>query len=76
VFIIFVLGVGVEGSIVNASRITDTDQLLFVVLLCRLTSGAFTIDSSRPTLRRNYLNTGYNEHYYSLHMEVVSDKDK
>jgi hypothetical protein len=26
---------------------------LFVILLCKLTSGAFTIDSSNPTLRRN-----------------------
>jgi hypothetical protein len=27
------------------------DRIVF--LLCRLTSGAFTIDSSTPTLRRN-----------------------
>jgi hypothetical protein len=26
---------------------------LFVFLLCRLTSGAFTVDSSTPTLRIN-----------------------
>jgi hypothetical protein len=51
--------VGVEESIVNAPRITD--QLLksnlifvlFVFFLCRLTSGAFTIYFSTPTLRIN-----------------------
>jgi hypothetical protein len=44
------LKLGVEESIVNAPQIMD---LLFVFLFCRLTSGAFTIDSSPPTLRRN-----------------------
>jgi hypothetical protein len=52
---------GVEESIVNAPQIQITDHLfksnltfaLFVFLLCKLTSGTFTIDSSTPTLRRN-----------------------
>jgi hypothetical protein len=38
-----------------------------VFLLCRLTSGAFTIDSSTPTLRRNL-----NEHPIFLNLSVVS----
>jgi hypothetical protein len=58
---IFILKLGIEESIVNVPRITDTDHLfksnlifsLFVFLLCRLTSGAFTIDSSTPILRIN-----------------------
>jgi hypothetical protein len=49
----------VEESIVNASR--TTDQLfksnltfcVFVFLLCILTTGAFTIDSSTPTWTGN-----------------------
>jgi hypothetical protein len=55
----FLLKVGVDESIVNAPRITDHGSAvtslfaLFVFLLCRLTSGTFTIDSSTPTLRRN-----------------------
>jgi hypothetical protein len=66
----FILKVGVEESIVNAPRITERISCLnlisllalFRFLLCRLTSGAFTIDSSTPTLRINL-----NEHpmYYS-----------
>jgi ABC-type thiamin/hydroxymethylpyrimidine transport system permease subunit len=47
---------------VNAPRIADqifgylnltSLFALFVFLLCRLTSGAFTIESLTPTLRRN-----------------------
>jgi hypothetical protein len=46
---------------VNASRIRDHGSAvyltslfrLFVFLLCRLTSGAFTIDSSTATFRIN-----------------------
>jgi hypothetical protein len=42
---------------VNASRISCLNLTslvaLFVFLLCRLTSGEFTIDSSTPTLTRN-----------------------
>jgi hypothetical protein len=60
----FILKVGVEESIVNAPWITDhhrtriTDQLTslcasFVFLLCRLTRGASSINSSTPTLRIN-----------------------
>jgi hypothetical protein len=57
-----ILKVGVDELIVNAPRITDQLSksnltfwgcLCFWFLLCRLTSGAFTIDSSMPTLRRN-----------------------
>jgi hypothetical protein len=51
-------------GIVNVPQITDHGQLfksnltfqlfaLFVFLLCRLRSGAVTIDSSTPTLRIN-----------------------
>jgi hypothetical protein len=55
---------------VNAPRITDQlFQLfpMFVFLLCRLTSGAFKIDSSTPTLRRNL-----NEHpiYFIVCLEL------
>jgi hypothetical protein len=60
--VFFILKVGVEESIVNASRITDhlTSLIaLFVLLLCRLTSGTFTIDSSTPTLRINLLTRYY-----------------
>jgi hypothetical protein len=60
----FILKVGVEELIVNAPRnhvLHTADQLfksnltfcVVVFLLCRRTSGAFTIDSSTPTLRRN-----------------------
>jgi hypothetical protein len=51
----FLLKVGIEESIVNASRISCLNLtslfVMFVFLLCRLTSGAFTIDSSMPSLR-------------------------
>jgi hypothetical protein len=47
----FILKVGVEESIVNAPQITDQRSAVF--LLCRRTSGAFTIDSSTPTLTIN-----------------------
>jgi hypothetical protein len=60
--VFFILKVGVEESIVNASRITDhlTSLIaLFVLLLCRLMSGTFTIDSSTPTLRINLLTRYY-----------------
>jgi hypothetical protein len=40
-----------KEAIVNAARITDHGSAVCVV--CRLASGAFTIDSSTPTLRRN-----------------------
>jgi hypothetical protein len=40
---------------------------LFVFLLCRLTSGAFTIDSSTPTLRKNL-----NEHRLHLITQAIS----
>jgi hypothetical protein len=62
----FHLKVGVEESIVNAPRISRLNLIsvftLFVFLLCRLTSGAFTIDYSTPTLRRNL-----NEHPVPAH---------
>jgi hypothetical protein len=47
----FLLKAGVEESIVNGPRITEITNQLFVFLLCRVTSGAFTIDPSTPTLR-------------------------
>jgi hypothetical protein len=47
----FILEVGVEDSI---SCLNLTSLLaFFVFLLCRLTNGAFTIESSAPTLRIN-----------------------
>jgi hypothetical protein len=55
----FPVKVGVEKSIVNAPQITDQlfkSNLTFCVVvfqLCRRTSGAFTIDSSTPTLTGN-----------------------
>jgi hypothetical protein len=48
----FILKVGVEESVVNCLNLTSLFAL-FVFLLCRLASGAFTIDFSTPTLRRN-----------------------
>jgi hypothetical protein len=51
----FLLRIGVEESIVNAPLFA-----LLVFLLYKLTSDAFTIDSSMPTLRRDL-----NEH--SIH---------
>jgi hypothetical protein len=67
----------IEESIVNAPRITDHGSVfknltslfvLFVFLLCRLTSGAFTIDSSTSTLRIDL-----NEHpiYLYLHLKMT-----
>jgi hypothetical protein len=57
--------VGVEESIVNAPRITDHNltslSALFVFLVYKLTSGAFTINSSTPTVRINL-----NEHPISF----------
>jgi hypothetical protein len=54
----FLLEVGVEESFVNAPRITDHGSALLnltslFALVVFLMSGAFTIDSSRPTLRIN-----------------------
>jgi hypothetical protein len=50
----FILKVGVEESILKASRISYLNLTslfaLFVFLLSRLLSGTFTIDSSTPTL--------------------------
>jgi hypothetical protein len=65
----FLLKVGVEESIVNTtdyrSRISCLNLTslfaLFVFLLCRLTSGAFTINPSMLTLKRNL-----NEHPIQL----------
>jgi hypothetical protein len=55
----FLLKVGIEESIVKAPRITHHGSAnltslfaLFLFLICRLTSGAFTIDLTQ-TLRRN-----------------------
>jgi hypothetical protein len=57
----FMLKVGIEEWTVNAPWITERSRIsfislnltslsaLFVFLLCRLTSGAFTIDYSTPT---------------------------
>jgi hypothetical protein len=59
----FILKVGVEESIVNAPRTTESRNnclnltslsALFVFLLCRLTRGVFTIDSSTPTLENKF----------------------
>jgi hypothetical protein len=47
----FILKVGVEESIANAPRITDHGSA--VLILRFYTSGAFTIESSTPTLRIN-----------------------
>jgi hypothetical protein len=59
----FPVKVGVEESIENAPRITDQlfkSNLTFCVfLICRLTIGAFTVDSSAPTLTGNLMNTRY-----------------
>jgi hypothetical protein len=44
---------------------------LFVFLVCRLTSGAFTINSSSPTLRRNL-----NEHPIYKYGEVKKNIEK
>jgi hypothetical protein len=54
----FLLEVGVEESFVNAPWITDHGSALFnltslFALVVFLVSGAFTIDSSKPTLRIN-----------------------
>jgi hypothetical protein len=47
----FSVNVGVEESIVNASAVSILPQ--FLRRLCFYTSGAFTIDSSTPTLTEN-----------------------
>jgi hypothetical protein len=61
----FLFKVDVEEPIVNSSRISCLNLTslfaLFLFSLCRLTSGAFTIDSSTPTLKRNL-----NEHPIQL----------
>jgi hypothetical protein len=56
---------GVEESIVNALRITD-DLFKAYRCLCFYTSGAFTIDSSTPTLTGNL-----NEH--PILLSLLSD---
>jgi hypothetical protein len=58
----FILKVGAEKSIVKAPRIRSRISCLiltslfalFVFLLCRWTSGAFTIDSSTPINFQNH----------------------
>jgi hypothetical protein len=78
-----ILKVGVEESVVNVPRITDhgsadrryMDRLyksnltfcVVCVLLCKRTSGAFTMDSSTPTLRINL-----NEHPILFQFEDVN----
>jgi hypothetical protein len=72
------LKVGVEELIVNASRITDnclnltTLFALFVFLLCRLTSGAFTIDSSTPTLTINLNEHPIYNHICSVYLKFAN----
>jgi hypothetical protein len=72
----FILNVCIEESIVNPPRIRDQDHIrclnltllfaLFVFLVCRLTSGAFTIDFSTPTLRIHL-----NEHPILLYNDLL-----
>jgi hypothetical protein len=54
---------------VNAPRITDHGSNIIFCVLCRLTSGAFTIDSSTPTFRRNL-----NEHPIDFSIFFYSGK--
>jgi hypothetical protein len=85
----FILKIGVEESIVIASRISCLNLtslfVLFVFLHCRLTSGAFTIDSSTPTFRinlnehpisyetKNFQNESVN-HIFNLFLETKNYK--
>jgi hypothetical protein len=73
----FAVKVGLVESIVNALRITDHGSrisclnltslfALFVFLLCRLTRGAFTINTSRPILTENL-----NEHPIFNNIPIV-----
>jgi hypothetical protein len=59
----FILKVGVEESIVNAPFVTlqskNTNNAKSKVRLKQLIRGAFTIDSSTPTLRINFNVTLY-----------------
>jgi hypothetical protein len=50
----FILKVGVEESRISSLNLTSLFAL-FVFLLCKLASGAFTVDSSTPTLTVNTL---------------------
>jgi hypothetical protein len=57
----FLLKVSIEKSIVNAPRISRLNLTSLFALFLLLRRGAFTIESSTPTLSRNL-----NEHFIQL----------